>query len=257
MDLILEVETGRNSDGTFNYLVPKRSSHRDIPTAVWFIDSHGNPGLHASLGPHYDHVFFAVYSKRDIFVNCKNSHWLPNATDFDWFNRDLSGVQHPTIQFGFHGSKGGLHRANPLRDVCEKNGWSYDIRQVAKPFRHKWPHTGEEMAKCQILFNWGQKLDGPNQRVFESMAVGRPLLNDKDPKRRDGMDLLFEEGKHYIGYERYTFEDLEEKMQWMLNNPEECAKIADKAWERVKTRHTIQHRAQEILIKTLNWSDHK
>ena len=253
-DLILEVETGRNSDGSFNYLVPKRSSHRSVPTAVWFIDSHGHPSMHRNLAPYYDHVFFAVYSKRDLFVNCKSSNWLPNATDFHWFNRDLSDVQEPTIQFGFFGSKGGLHRAEPLKKVCEKNGYSYDIRQVSKPYRHKWPHTGEEMSKCQFLFNWGQKLDGPNQRVFESMAVGRLLLNDRDARRRDGTEMLFEEGKHYLGYDRYTFADLEEKMQWALNNPKEVGTIVENAYKRVAKLHTIQHRAQEILLKTIGWT---
>jgi hypothetical protein len=248
------VETGRNSEGKFNYLVPERTSHHSVPTAIWLIDSHGNPGLHQSLAPHYDTVFFAVYSKRDIFVNCKNSHWLPNATDLRWFNRDLGDVQNTSINFGFFGSKGGLHRANPLKERCDKNGWSYDIRQVAKPFRHKWPATGIEMRKCQILFNWGQKLDGPNQRVFESMAVGRPLLTDLDPKKRDGTEFLFKDGKHFIGYDRYNFEDLEEKMQWMLDNPRDIGIIANAAYEKVQSHHTIAHRTQEILMKSLDWS---
>src|SRR3990167_525830 len=247
-DLILEIECGRNIKGEYGYQVP--TAHElSAPTAVYFIDSHGLPDLHQSLAPKYNHVFFAVWSKRDLFINHPSSTWLPNATDLKYFGREEPGLKHlyPRFQFGFHGSKSGLGRATHMKDICVRNNWTYDIREVVKPFRHRWPSTGIAMRECSYIYNWGQKVDGPNLRVMETMAVGRPLITDKDPEQRDGMNKLFKEGEHLVYYNRFSFEDLEEKMKWLMNNPSEAAVIANNAYNLVKRNHLIINRAQTII----------
>lgn len=235
IEWIIDLDNGRNSKGDFSFSVP------DYPyaakRAVWWIDSHGNPSLHHRLAEHYDAVFFAVWSRRDLFAKHPNAHWLPCCTDIRWFHPLYTGIPVIKYDWGFFGSKHGLDRANKLKEYCEKLGYTYDIREVARSFTHKWPHTGQAMAACRNLFNRGQKHDGPNQRVLESMLVGAPLLNNIDPT--DGMNLLFTEGEHYVGY---TEENLEERIKWMVEHRGDCAIIAKAAQQRVIDRHTMDKR---------------
>lgn len=241
-DFLIELENGRNRQGDLEFEHAKFKKR--IPSAVWFIDSHGHSSLHKRAAKKYDHVFFAVYSKRDLFIKHRSSHWCPNSTSLRFFG--CSNFRCTTeYDFGFFGSKGGLGRADPLGTLAAANKWSVDIRQVGKAHRHKWPRTGEAMSKCNILFNHGQKHDGPNQRVMESMIMKKPLLTDIDPM--DGMSKLFVDGYHFIGYESYTYANLEEKMRWCLDNPKEAAKIAKQGYNEVKSKHLIGNRVNQIL----------
>lgn len=242
-DALIDLDNGRGPDGKFSF--SQDAVQQNIPTAVWFIDSHGNPDLHRRLAKNYNHVFFAVWDKRDLFAKHKCAHWSPCATDLSWFDFGRFEDVTPQFDFGFIGSKGGLSRADPLREICEANSWTYQIRQVSKAFRHKWPYCGEAMAECKTLFNHGQKHDAPNQRVLESMALRRPLISDVDP--RSGMDKLFREGYHYVGYEAYTYEGLEEKCRWVMDNPEIAARIAKAGYEEVAAKHTIRNRVEQIM----------
>ena len=101
------------------------------------------------------------------------------------------------------------------------------------------------MNGCATLFNHGQKHDGPNLSVLESMAIGRPLITDLDP--RDGMSKLFVDGEHFLGYEAYTFKGLEEKMLYAKAHPGWCLGMAQKARDLVLGKHLVQHRVQQML----------
>jgi hypothetical protein len=212
---------------------------------VYFIDTHGQPTLHKRLAENYDHVFFAVQSRRDVFAKHKSAHWCPNFTDIEKFNGDNWDLVETKFDFGFFGSKGGLKRTVPLVDVCEKRDWKYDIRQVGVPWKHRWPRTQQAMAGCNALFNHGQKHDGPNLRVMESMAMNSPLITDVDPL--DGMNDLFEEGVHYLGYEAYTYKGLEKAMNFTIEFPEQAARIASAAYREVREKHLVGNRIEQIL----------
>lgn len=120
-----------------------------------------------------------------------------------------------------------------------------DIRQIGVPWKHRWPRTQEAMANCRALFNHGQKHDGPNLRVMESMAMGRPLITDVDP--RSGMDKLFEDGIHYIGYDAYTYEGLEKAMNLTVGFPEQSQRIAEAGYTEVQEKHLVGNRIEQIL----------
>ncbi len=241
-DLFIEIDNGRNKNGELALLQPNYKLK--IPSAVWLIDSHGYPDLHKEISKDYSHVFYAVWNKRDLFKDHPSAHWCPNATDSKWFN-NVDYIREPIeFDYGFFSSKDGLNRAMFLKQILERLGYTYDIRQVSKSHRHKWPYYSQAMSRCIYLYNWGQKNDGPNQRVMESMAMGKPLLTDNDVK--SGMSKLFEDGKHYVGFER-DFTNLEEKILWMLNNPEKCMEIAKAGHEEVMKNHLINNRVKQIL----------
>lgn len=242
IDFILEIENGRDENGNLPFQVAGLTTN--IPKVVLLIDSHGHPDLHEKIAKKYDHVFFAVWARRELFKDHKSAHWCPNATDLKWFGYENFKHVPKKNDIVFIGSKKGLIRANSLQEICNKNGWAADIREVVKPRRHRWPVTGEAMAAAKIGYNRGQKHDGPNQRVLETMAGKLPLLNDLDPT--DGMDKIFVNGKHYIGYDRNNAADLEEKIFYLLDNPSKAEEIALAGYNETKEFHLVKNRVRLI-----------
>lgn len=244
--VILELDCGRDSNGKFNWQVPLHPG-LIAKTAIYAIDVHGNPDLHRELAPKYNYCFYAPWIQRDVYTGHPSATWLPNASDAAHFSRDLPNLKliAPVFDWGFHGSRMGLGRAAELIEICQRLGYSYDVRECVKGGRHRWPSTPEAMRACRYTLNFGQRADSPNLRVIESMLVGRTLLTDRDD--RDGMHKLFVEGKHYLGYNRQTKADLEDQVKWMMSNPDRCQTIADEAYKEAKRQHQIFNRAQTIL----------
>jgi hypothetical protein len=246
-DLLLEIENGRNDKGELRFQHAEK--RYGIESAVLLYDTHGQPDLHQAIAQKYHHVFFGSWVKRGLFADHKSAHWCPSATDLKWFGTPEQLATEPTIDVGFFGSKRGLERAKDLVEICKRNGWTYDVRQIASNRRVRWPATGNAMAKCRVLFNRGQKHDGPNQRVMESMAMGRPLLTDLD--ERDGMQKLF---RPYVDYYPYTPETLGPALELLCNEKREGVSVAGmpqgmagNARRAVEAKHTIKHRARQIL----------
>jgi len=245
-DLLIDIDCGRDEKGNLHWHCEQKPV--PIPSVLILIDSHGYPTLHKRLAPNYTHVFFAVYSKRELFKDHDSAHWLPNFTDLKWFNKSSAIIRSlpiPTTHFGFFGSKGGLDRAKPLIKIAEKNGWTHDVRQISPGNKVRWPDTAKAMSTCHFLFNHGQKHDGPNLRVFESMAVDRPLICDQDPL--SGLDLLFQPWEHYIPYEAYTYEGLERAMKFCIEKSDVARKISLNAFNAVSNLHLVEHRVEQIL----------
>lgn len=242
-DLIVEIENGRNAEGQLIFQVPQLDWPAIPTTAVVLVDSHGHPDLHQAIARSYEHVFFAVWARRDLFSKHASAHWCPNATDLTFFNpwTEPSG---PEVDYGFFGSKMGLERANDMIQICQQKEWTYDVREVIKARRHRWPATAQAMASCNYLFNMGQKHDGPNQRVIESMAMCRPLITDLD--ETDGMAKLFKNGEHFAGYHKGVPGELEEAMQ-LVRDQEFAQPMARNAFKEVHDKHQVKHRAAQIL----------
>jgi len=243
IDLCLDIDCGRNDQGDLVW----QAQDGPLPckSAVMFIDSHGYPSLHRRLAKSYDHVFFAVYDKRDLFVKHPSAYWCPNFSDLKWFDGDdYEMIPQPT-DFGFFGTKGGLSRADAMEVIAMRRGWTADIRQISVNGKHRWPQTAVAMSNCRTLFNKGQKHDSPNLRVMESMLMNRVLISDQD--ERSGMDLLFKAGGHYVPYEYFSFEGLEEAMEWCVENPQAAAAMAREAYEEVKANHLVGNRVDQIL----------
>jgi len=247
-DLWLDIEQGRNNKGElrFQYADQNRTDKVQLPSAVRYVDSHGNPSLHHRGAKKYDHVFFAVWDKRDLFANHPSAHWCPNASDERWFYR-LPNLDFYSFPIGFYGTKDGLDRADDLKRICEIREISPDVREIGRNGKHRWPETCRSMNQCKVLFNKGQKHDGPNQRVIESMLVGRPLITDKDA--RDGISKLFIENEHYLGYSNQA--ELGVQLDWAMSECEGkdtlAISMAERALLIVKEKHLIQHRINQIL----------
>lgn len=239
-DFFIDVDSGRDAEGNYDWHL---MDPVPIPSAAFLIDSHGKPDLHRHIGHYADHVFFAVWNRRDLFADHKSAHWTPNFTDLAFL--EGSGDVDIDYDFGFIGSKKGLARAEPLRKIAQNNGWSCNVKEVAKKNGHRWPATAKEMLRCKVLFNHGQKHDDPNLRVMESMYCGRALITPNDPE--SGMGWLFEPWIDYIPYEAHTYKGLEERMTWAMNRPDACEQIANNAYRKVNANHLTRHRIKKVL----------
>lgn len=244
-DLFIDLDCGRNSKGDLAFHCQNEKA--PIPSAVRWIDTHGYPSYHKRASKNYDHVFFAVWDKRDLFTHHKSVHWCPNASDAKYFYKDILPEIHESrpVDIGFFGSKGGIDRADPLKEICLRNSWLCDIREIGKN-RNRWPSTAEAMSRCKVLFNHGQKHDGPNQRVIEAMLMDRPLVSDRD--KRDGMSKLFEHGEHYLSYESPS--ELANNVAWCLREPTLAASMAKRAYREAYDKHQVKHRVEQILEVT-------
>jgi hypothetical protein len=241
-DLLIDVDSGRDKNGKYDWHLHKGPV--PIPSVAYFIDTHGQADAHARVASRADHVFFAVWDKRDIFSDHDSAHWAPCATDLEYFNLGQR-AEKPMFNFGFYGSKGGLGRADPMIEICRKYSFTWDVRQIQSQWKVAWPMTGIAMGKCEALFNHGQRHDDPNQRVMESMAVGRVLITPND--LRSGVGHLFEPWIDYIPYEPYTCEGLERAMLFVGRKPEACEKIAQNAYNKVAKNHLIKHRVKQVM----------
>ncbi len=243
--LFIDLDAGRNKEGNLSlHCFEKRAP---IPSAFRSVDAHGSPSLHRRAAKNYDHVFFAVYDKRDIFASHPSAHWCANASDAKYFYKDILPSAHGSRPFdiGFFGSKHGLSRADVLKPIASRHEWTLDVRQLGAS-ANRWPHTAEAMSQCKVLFNKGQKRDGPNQRVLESMLMERPLVTDRDP--RDGMSKLFEEGEHYLGYASDS--ELADNIGWCLREPSLAGGMAKRAYKLAYEKHQVKHRVNQILEVT-------
>ena len=246
-DLFIDLDCGRNGKGELHF--QNKEGDVPIPSAAWFIDSHNHhyASLHHRISKHYNHIFFAVWDRRDRFAKHPSTHWAPNATDSYWFDKGIynSITVWPKFEVGFFGSKGGLDRADMLRTVCTRRSLKHDIREIGRTYKVRWPRTAEAMYNCKYLFNKSQKHDGPNQRVMESMIMGRPLITDRDP--RSGMSKLFEEGTHYLGYTNES--ELGNQIDWLNHSENQpiVANIVKSAYEEVKKNHQVKNRVEQIM----------
>ena len=239
-ELFIDLDCGRNEQGALSC----QTERAPIPSAVRYIDTHGYPSFHKRAAKNYDHVFFAVWDKRDIFTHHPSVHWCPNASDAYYFYKDIQSdaTDSRPIDIGFFGSKGGLDRADGLQLIAQRHTWTFDIREIGKN-RNRWPQTALAMARCRVLFNHGQKHDGPNQRVIEAMLMDHPLVTDRD--NRDGMSELFEEGEHYLGYGSES--ELANNIEWALREPSLASSMARQAYKEAYEKHQVKNRVEQIL----------
>lgn len=97
----------------------------------------------------------------------------------------------------------------------------------------------ERYAKTRLIFNWSVARD-TNARVFEAMAMNRPLVTNYTPD----LDLLFTDEMHYMGFG--GVDECLEKMDWLLRHPDARKAMAQTAFK-AALPHTYNARVKQIL----------
>ena len=98
------------------------------------------------------------------------------------------------------------------------------------------------LAAGRAVFNSSVAQD-VNMRVFEAMAVGRPLLTNRDAAA-NGLCKLFTEGEHFLGYDD---EDLMAQARRLMEDDGLRARLAKAARSEVLAKHTYRHRVERML----------
>lgn len=94
--------------------------------------------------------------------------------------------------------------------------------------------------QAHVLVNQAEHGD-LNFRVFEAMGCGGCLVT---PRIGHGLDKMFVDGEHYVGYSQDDAGDAAYRIKFLLENPDLCEHIGKAALAEINARHRPIHRAQ-------------
>jgi Glycosyl transferases group 1 len=206
-------------------------------TAWYGIDTHMDYAKHLRIGRLFDVTFLAQkeYVERMRTDGIRQVHWLPLG-----FAEELlpSPMPERTIDIAYVGSE--QVAANPLRHAlleALRREFSSTRFGAASP-----NEMGRIYAGAKLVFNKSVNND-VNMRFFEAAGAGAVLVTDRISN--NGVEELFEEGKHYVSYQDH--DSLIQVMRGLLADPQRCAAISKSAHYHVLEHHTYRHRAQSFL----------
>lgn len=203
----------------------------EIPLFGFFIDSHIHYGWHREFAGIFDHAFVAQKDCCDsINRHTANCSWLPLFA-----TPDASGSTETVHEVSFVGSLD--IRLNP-----ERVRFIECLSRLVPLFVHSGDFS-RIFRQSKIVLNQSVKTD-INFRVFEALASGSLLLTDNVD---NGMNLLLEEGRHFVGYRKNDPEDAAEKIRYYLEHEEERRAIARSGYEALLTRHTTDVRRRQLM----------
>lgn len=215
------------------------------PRVLYSWDSHvAGTNVYEPCHECFDYIYLA--SKIDTEVlNSKGLpkfKWLPEACN-PHIHKDLGIPRQYDIGYIGH------NNFNMIRNDKSKNDFLTHLKEkYGDRYYYNIDVYGEQYCKEQnkinimfdrtIAYNVGT-------RIFESCASGCiPLWSNA--RYKNGIDQLFQEGLHYIEYND-TIEDLDNKIEWALNNPEILNNMRHVSKIHVLENHTYGNRALSVL----------
>lgn len=210
------------------------------PTAYVSVDSWHDSSEFINARP-YEHVFVAQHEFVEWFraAGCGNAHWLPLACD-PLVHSPVDAAKEYDVAFVGSCSRI-LHAERVERLAKLAQQFTVLLRDGLSELEMR-----GELARGRLAFNSSVAQD-VNMRVFEVMAMGLPLLTNRDAAC-NGLFELFDDRKHLIAYDDDT---LLEVAQVYLQDAEARSKIAQKGRHEVISKHTYTHRAKQIIDTVL------
>lgn len=211
------------------------------PSVYLSIDTWQSPGDYVDAQC-YDFTFAAQQSfvERLRAAGASNVSWLPlGCNPAAHFPKDIK----PDLDIAFVGNVI-LPVHQQRHELLKRLQTSFSTAVVTRAFGDE---VCEIMARGRLAFNHCAVFD-VNMRVFEAMAMGRPVLTNRDAEY-NGLFDLFTDGEHLIAYDNEN--DIVDKASYYLTHDEEREAIARKGYERVLANHTYLHRVDTIL-ETVN-----
>lgn len=168
--------------------------------------------------------------------------FFPFGVDPDLFYSDIPYAMR-RIDVSFVGTRG--HELYQKRDESLRVIETRLQRQANLSLRKNifLQDLSELYGNTKIVFNQtADTIKAFNMRIFEGMGCGALVLTDNTPEQSE----LFENGVHYVLYD--SQEDMLEKLRYYLvDHPDEAAKIAAEGQRHVVRNHTYEHRARHVL----------
>ncbi len=192
----------------------------------------------------YDFVFSAqrefVAPLRD--TGARQTRWLPLAADLDAHAPATATATH---DIAFAGStRAPVHAAR--RHLLEALAGRFALYHAEHAFGTA---LSEAFARGRIAFNHSA-VQEVNMRIFEVMAMGRPLLTN-DAATINGLSDLFVPGEQLALYR--DEDDLMKMAARLLADDAGRQRMAEAGQREVRARHTYAHRAATILDCLKPW----
>ena len=227
-DFCLFVETGIHYPLAFMELF-------SCPKACYLIDTHLHKETHLALSRSFDVIFLAQKAYVEEFSQKlgRPVFWLPLAADPEIHKPCFS---EESFDIGFCGSI-----TNPLQMRSRR------LKRLALRFDVRFKRVfledmSEFLGGARVLFNDAVAED-LNMRVFESLAMGKPLLTPYVPGLSDLFSVTGKDAELCL----YNDESLVSQARLLLETYQESLKMAERGRAKVLTAHTYHHRAKTIL----------
>lgn len=206
------------------------------PTAYISVDSWHDPKEFQYVRG-FDFVFVAQKALVPYFVEAGigHAHWLPLACAPRYHYPVDIPPDHDIVFAGITFYKVNRQRVARLLALAKH----YEVRMGGGLGGHGYC---EALSSGRVVFNSSVAQD-LNMRVFETMAIGRPLLTNRDAAV-NGLTDLFEEGTHFTGYDD---DDLIAQAGMLLGDAALRDRLSAAARQEVLAKHTYTHRIRTLL----------
>lgn len=244
--------------------LPDRLRQCGIITAFWYVENWRHLPYWRDIARHYDYFFHiqpGEFETKLSEAGCRHHAYVQTACDPDLHRPATLGEAdraHYGCDLSFAGA-GYYNRVNLFKGLGDYNfkiwGVNWGDRYLAKMLpdgeaRFDADTFMKIVAASKINLNLHSSSSKPgvdpecdaiNPRVFEIAAAGGFQLCDPCV----GLDQLFDFETELPVYR--DLRELRERIDYYLARPDERARCAANARERVLTDHTYTHRAQEML----------
>lgn len=227
-DLVVTIQSGVPPIENIDWLA--------CPTAYISVDTWHDFAEMIHARP-YDFVFAAQREFAAHFANagCAHAFWLPLACDPD-AHRPVECRKDYDISF-VGSTERLLHaqRIARLERLAERHSVLVDTALDCEAM-------SRAVCRGRLAFNSSVAQD-VNMRVFEAMAMGVPLLTNRDADANGLLDL-FRDGEHLIAYDDT---DIEHLAGHYIATEDARQRVAAAARNEVLAKHTYLHRVQTLL----------
>ncbi|CAH2032606.1 glycosyltransferase family protein [Trichlorobacter ammonificans] len=204
----------------------------EVPCAAYLIDTHLHYCWHRHFAGMFDQVFAAQRNAAaSLEPHALSCRWLPLFSRHGNLREQLP-KEHDIVFVGTVDS-----RRNPER-VGFLDAFARVMPLAVRSGDYRRPYN-----TARIILNQSVRND-LNFRVFEALASGGFLLTDDVG---NGLELLFEPGRHLVTYAKGDVADATEKARYYLKHPEERECIAATGHARVVAEHTLAIRSQQLV----------
>jgi len=227
-----------NGDYNFDYYNPLYK-----PNIFWAIDMtppqqawRPNLDAYVEAGKRFDRVF-AAQKKAVAYFEEHGVHarWLPLAASPSYCPRAVQEPIYDVASIWHHCGD----RIPLIEELGKLGSWKH-LRGYFDGTRY-----AEKMGEARAILNLSRSNE-VTLRVFEAMAVGRLLVTDEGAGMRD----IFP-SDCYLSFPTDSIQDaaasIAQKLNWMLECPQEAKRIADRGYEEFIKKHTYLHRALQMF----------
>ena len=212
-----------------------------IPKVAWYAESVHRDDQDFPFGqckPLADLHYFPAIQDAEEF----NGHWLPFGVDTEVFKPYVVESKIPVAFLGTMYPK--------RQEFCQNI--NYPIAHIGSVFGSTPLESALSLAKAYCIPNIFVNLPSYSRllvtKVTEVMGCGTMLITPAVDHYSGIQNMKqFENGKHLVYYDPNNPKELGEIINYYSNNLDERDRIAKLGFDEVTSRHTIRHRATQII----------